>query len=84
MLTNISKSTSSIRGRCNLAGSVSTNGWDLEIPETITLEKIPVELFNICNNMLIQQQFMETNVWKLACFLNEFTPTIIPNLFEQN
>ena len=84
LLTNLGKKTSPVRGRCSISGSTESDNWKLNIPPSIQIDKIPNEMFQICNDQLTQEQFCKTNAWALTCFLKNNTPTIIPKLSGLN
>ena len=84
LLRNLGKNPNPVRGRCYLAGSKTSDGWDLDFPDTIIFDAIPKELISICNNEILPTDFFDSNAWKLTTFLREKTPTIIPKLSGVN
>lgn len=84
ILCNLGIKRKGVRGRCNLAGSSNNEDWKIEIPNDIDMSMIPNELIQICNNDFSQEQFLNSNSWKLTIFLNTITPTFIPKLYSSN
>ena len=84
LLDNLGKKESSVRGRCDLAGSCYTDEWNIEIPETINCDQIPIEIIQICNNEIEDEEFLTSNIWNLINFLNQTSPTYVPNLSGAN
>ena len=79
-MKDLGKNSNPIKGRCNIAGSVNSEEWNIDIPEDIDTSNIPNEIITICRNQISQNHFEQMNIWKLTKFLNEQTPTLIPNL----
>lgn len=45
---------------------------------------IPLEIIALCNKQMTDDDFKSSNVWALASFLDEYSPTIVPNVTGSN
>lgn len=84
LLDKLGKKETPVRGRCNVAGSCYSENWNIDIPESINCDQIPVEILQICNKEINDESFLNTNIWNLVNFLNETSPTYVPNLSGDN
>ncbi|KAK8890292.1 hypothetical protein M9Y10_035065 [Tritrichomonas musculus] len=83
-MEDLGKKKTHVRGRCKIAGSTPSDGWDKDIPIEIDLKQIPHELIGIANHEYDSDDFKSSNAWALATFLDENSPTTVPNLSGDN
>lgn len=57
LLDRLGKKETSVRGRCNLAGSCYSEEWNIDITENIICDQIPDEIIQICNNEMNHERF---------------------------
>ena len=84
LLSNLGKDQSTVKGRCNIAGSCQSEEWNLDIPNHIDYHAIPIEILQICDNEMQFEDFLNSNIWNLVVFLNENSPTYVPSLSGAN
>ena len=84
LLDKLGQKETAARGRCDIAGSFYSDGWDIDIPDGIDCSQIPNEVIQFYNNELSSNDFFNSNTWKLVVFLNENSPTVVPNLYGVN
>lgn len=65
-LKDLGKNSNSIKGKFNIAGSVNSEEWNIDIPEDIDTSNIPNEIITICRNQISQNHFEQMNIWKLT------------------
>lgn len=63
LLRNLGKNPNPVGrgGRYYLAGSKTSDGWDLYFTDTFVFDAIPKELISICNNEISPADFFYTN-----------------------
>ena len=81
---DLGKKRTHARGRCVIAGSTPSDGWNIDLPSEIELPMIPIEIIALCNKEMTVDDFKSSNVWALASFLDENSPTDVPNVAGNN